>query len=927
MKRILFALAAAAALVGCTKEADLIPDEIPVETVTVTATVQPEISRAAFANDQTFMWQAGDVIGVNAGGTIVPFTLQSGAGSASGTFTGSVPSGKQVEGVAFYPNNEGSSYANGTLSLALPQFYTSLSDFSEVRMPMAAKLEAGAQDFAFYNVGGVVKLTLKDVPAEAKYFKLTADKPINGTFTVAVSGIGSGATLTYVSSSADDPNAVELQLSAGKAAETLDIYFPVPPGTYTLGVGVYGDGTTYLVRTATKTNTISRGTILRMPALEIPKPVEGDSEWSLIGSMTSWAANIGMNLDGDWSVVRTVSLTTSDEFKFRKGTTWAVNLGSAVSNPQVVSLDTRVALSQDGGNLKVSAAGTYDLWLNPLTECCYILTAGSSFNHKDDENPDPGPYNPDLDPSQKLSGLMYQLNVYSFAPLNPGTNAQGKFMGIINHLDYLDKLGVTAIWLSPIQTAQSYHGYDVTDYEAINTNYGVEQAFQMLIQEAHKRNIRVYMDYVINHTGDNHKWFNDVKKNGPSSQYWNYYSISADPQADVNAGNIAQIPQGWYNSGEWWQMPNLINGTQYYYHTAFGTGVFVDLNYYDGGNCENSPAFKAIVASLDKWLAMGVDGLRLDAVKHIYTINDSNEGKMWDNIQFWKKFYDAVNAKYKQYASARADLAGTPDQDIFMVGEVLSGDFQCTPFYEGLPAIFEFDFWWQLRTALQNENSNYFVDNMVSRYNAHKNVRSSAIATPKLSNHDENRVGEELGQYLPKMKQAGAILLTAPGRPVVYQGEELGYWGSKLGGDEYVRAPILWTKDLKSAALGGVNGKYDSNMLDETHSVAYQEQHDDSILMMYRHFGYARNTNPALADGWPEANDRNTGTILSWYMHANDGSGKVCLVIHNISSTATQNVSCPYDNLSSMLVSNGNVSVSGTTVTMGPCSSVVFALN
>ncbi len=323
---------------------------------------------------------------------------------------------------------------------------------------------------------------------------------------------------------------------------------------------------------------------------------------------------------------------------------------------------------------------------------------------------------------------------------------------------------------------------------------------------------------------------------------------------------------------------------------------------------------------------MGVDGLRLDAVKHIYTVNDSNEGLLGDNIQFWQKFYNAVNAKYKSYASARADLSGTPDEDIFMVGEVLSGDFQCTPFYEGLPAIFEFDFWWQLRDALNNQNSNYFVDNMVSRYNAHKQRRSSAISTPKLSNHDEDRVASILYD-MAKIKQAGAILLTSPGRPFIYQGEELGYWGTKSGGDEYVRSPILWNSDISSAAVGGVSNKYDASMLTEERSVAYQEQHDNSILMMYRHFGYARNTNPALADGWPEKNDRNTSTILSWYMHANDGSGKVCLVIHNISMSSTQDVSCPGDNLSTMLVSNGNVSVNGQSVKMGPNSSVVFALN
>lgn len=921
MKRILYALAAAAAFWGCAKEADLLPDTPGQQSVTLTADM-PADSKVAFANDQTFRWQELDEIGVWAGSSFVPFTLESGAGTGKGTFSGSIPAGSQIEGAAIYPNTEGSAYANNTITFELPQYYVGLADFSEVRMPMAARLNPGSESLQFYHVGAVVKLTLTKVPAEAKYFKLTADKPIVGTYTVDVYGLGSVAQLSGTGTG----NEVELQLASGKAADKVELYLPVPPGTYTFGVGVYGDGIVFLEKTGTRANTVSRGAILRMPALEIPERILGDSDWSLIGNMAAcnnWSTDIGMNADGDWSVAKNISLTASNEFKFRKDHSWTVNLGGTGSgNPQTVALDTRVSLGQDGNNLKVSAAGSYDLWLNPVTSCCYILPAGTTFTHKEDENPDPTPYDPDLDPSKKLSGITYQLNVYSFAGYNGSST--GKFMGIVNHLDYLDKLGVTAIWLSPIQTAQSYHGYDVTDYEAINTNYGVEAAFKRLIQECHKRNIRVYMDYVINHTGDNHKWFKDVKANGTSSQYWNYYSISANPQSDVNAGKIAQIPQGWYNSGEWW--PFTIGSQQYYYHTAFGTGAFVDLNYNHGSDCENSPAFQAIVASIDKWLAMGVDGLRLDAVKHIYTVNDSNEGLLGDNIQFWQKFYNAVNDKYKSYASARADLSGTPDEDIFMVGEVLSGDFQCTPFYEGLPAIFEFDFWWQLRDALNKQNSNYFVDNMVSRYNAHKERRSSAISTPKLSNHDEDRVASILYD-MAKIKQAGAILLTSPGRPFIYQGEELGYWGTKSGGDEYVRSPILWNSDISSAAVGGVSNKYDASMLTEERSVAYQEQHDNSILMMYRHFGYARNTNPALADGWPEKNDRNTSTILSWYMHANDGSGKVCLVIHNISMSSTQDVSCPGDNLSTMLVSNGNVSVNGQSVKMGPNSSVVFALN
>lgn len=913
MKRILYAAAAALVLAaGCAKEIDR--EDGLTTSVSLSVGIDQQDTKVAFASDKTFQWQTGDQVGVYiSDGSFVPFTLASAAGKSQGTFTGAVPAGQTYGTVAVYPYNEGTSCSGGTLTFHLPEYYRDLGDLSRVMMPMAASLGENASEFTLRHVGGAVKVTLTNVPEGAKYFKLTADKPITGDFKVSVADLANNAVLSGTGTGYD----VELQLSAGKAQSSLDIYFPVPAGTYTFSIGVYGDGVTYLQKAGTTSNTVGRGTILRMPALEIPEIVYGTSDWTVIGSFnnTAWGYDVPMDLDGDWSVAKDLTLTASDEFKFRRDRSWTTNFGVGTS-PTTVSLDTRLVLSQDGGNMKVSAAGSYDLYLNADAAVAYVLKAGSTFTHKDDETPDNPDYNPDLEPSKKLGGITYQLNVYSFADSN--NDLRGDFNGIRNHMDYLDKLGVTAIWLSPIQRAQSYHGYDVTDYSSVNSAYGTEGALKNMIKEAHKYNIRVYMDYVINHTGNEHVWFKDVKANGPSSQYWNYYSISTDPQADVNNGKIAQIPAGWYDQWSWYDF--TYNGTKYWYYSAFNTGVFADLNYSYGSNCENSPAFQAVVLSIDKWLDMGIDGLRLDAVKHIYADENGQ-----DNILFWQKFYDAVNAKYKSHSSARADLVGKQDGNIFMVGEVLSGESVCRRFYAGLPAIFEFDFWWQLRDALKSESANYFVDNMCDRYYRHQEVRADAIPTPKLSNHDETRAATELYDA-HRLRQAAAILLTAPGRPFIYQGEELGYWGTKDNGDEYVRAPIMWTNSISGAATAGVNNKYDSSMLTAERSVPTMEADPNSLLMLYRHFGYARNVNPALADGHPIFDSKTTDKVLSWYMEANDGSGKKCLVMHNIGGAA-QSIGRDGDNLTTVLVKDGNVTVSGSTVNMPAYSSVVFALN
>ena len=992
MKRIiLYATLAAVLCWGCTDKLQPI-EEVPTQEVTpvdgphvatLTVGMEPESgdTKATLVNDRTFQWQEGDQIGVyvystesgsNYGPWMADFSIQSGAGTGSAVFSRELESGLDYGNVAVYPYNvdkeqnpwhmSSYAYANdatkGTLTFFLPSVYKNLDNLDMVRAPMVAVLDmddggANKSDISLKHVGGVVKITLLNVPAKAKYFKLWAvNKNISGDFTINLCDVGTG-TLQGNGSS----NTVELQLKEGQARASLDVYFPVPAGTYQLGIGVYGDNIVYLEKTAARENTIGRGQILRMPAIDI--------------------------------------------------------------------------------------------------------------------EPNFGPYSESLPNASKASGITYQMNVYSFK--DSDGDGVGDFPGIVSELDYLDKLGVTAIWLSPSQLAQSYHGYDVKDYTLLNSIYAgggtanhtsaaAETAFRNLINAAHQHNIRIYMDYVINHTGDQHPWFQDVKQNGPASTYWNYYAVSADPYNDVHNNLIPQIPTYWdvdpYHDGRWWpfvhgggqsQQRYVIdldwtnasapvisvadgslwtltesnasatydnparylfwgngtytrfadngtnkyrlvldfqsawgclvrttndntdwsNGTKwgfasakeqlqlggaghtltatnsndivmpdatlYFYYSAFYTGMMPDLNYGHASECESSPAFLAVVASIDKWLGMGLDGLRLDAIKHIY--GDESGGAGSENRLFWQKFYSAVNAKYKANASKRSNLNGISDANIFMVGEVLSNDNICKPFYAGLPAIFEFQFWWDLRTALNSGKKGNFVSGLCDRFYEHRNERAGAgveggaISTPKLSNHDEPRTASDLYER-HRIRQAATVLLTAPGRPFLYQGEELGYWGTQDNGDEYVRTPILWTSDHSSAAAGALSDKVDWDMLTPSISVASQAADEESLLKLYRRFAYARNTNPAMADGEPEFDHltENNASIMAWYMHqagVNWDSGKVCLVMHNISGELQRIDRWPGDNVSNstILVASDAVYVSGKTVCMPPYSSVVFALN
>ena len=623
----------------------------------------------------------------------------------------------------------------------------------------------------------------------------------------------------------------------------------------------------------------------------------------------------------------------------------------------------------------------------------------------------------------KRSSTAYQLLIYSFADSNG--DGIGDFKGIQNKLDYLDALGVTALWLSPAHPTNSYHAYDVNDYGTVNSLYGTEADFKALVDAAHAKGISIYMDYVLNHSGTGTAWFKDASTN-ENSPYRDWYVFSDNPSADVpdgkidnyagaknpgmgewheitignpgykgrlhfkidwtgstkyvtvtetsepaqqpnptgfrwlwigNAGNVALYetstnifeitldvdtdwgflvrdsnkdswpagskygaPQGSgpIKFGEPFRLDNTsscgditFGGRKSYYFASF-SGSMPDLNYGKYTECENSPAFKAIAATADRWIRdFGVDGFRLDAVLWIY------QGQTTANQRFLQQWYDHCNATYK---------AAGHSGDIFMVGEAWDSHNTEKLYYKGLQSCFEFDYGYKLRDVLNSQSALGFVSSVASYVSDHTAQRADAITSFFLSNHDQNRFGTEVGKSAAKMKQAGAMLLSGPGKPFIYQGEELGYYGSKESGDEYVRTPMMWDKAGKDCAKKGVNNKVDNNMLTSAISVEAQQENAESILNVYKTWSRLRNTYPALAEGSISAadivNNNLTGvanSIAAWYMTS--GSQKL-LVIHNVASSA-KTVSVT-DDMSKPVALLGTATAKGTALTLGPNSSVVF---
>ena len=355
--------------------------------------------------------------------------------------------------------------------------------------------------------------------------------------------------------------------------------------------------------------------------------------------------------------------------------------------------------------------------------------------------------------------------------------------------------------------------------------------------------------------------------------------------------------------------------TQTLYYMGCFSDWMPDLNYGDVSVAENNATFKDLAASADKWINMGIDGLRLDAVKHICGgINSYNNAS---NHTLLGKWYDRCNTTWK---AAGKSLGQT--SDIFMVAEAWDGHSVEKMYYKGLTSCFEFDYGYAVRDMLNNQNASGFAAKAAGYVSDHTSVRPDAITSFFLSNHDQDRFGSNVGQKLDRMKQAGAILLSGGGKPFIYQGEELGYYGTKSNGDEYVRTPMMWDKAGKDCAKKGVENRVDNNMLKADISVEAQKADAESILNVYKTWSQLRNTYDALATGTMTEAKLSGSSIASWYMTST--SGQKLLVVHNVAgSQKTTEVS---DSMAKPVAVLGLASATGTTLTLGPNSSVVFEL-
>ena len=441
---------------------------------------------------------------------------------------------------------------------------------------------------------------------------------------------------------------------------------------------------------------------------------------------------------------------------------------------------------------------------------------------------------------------FYEIFVYSFC--DSDGDGIGDLQGVISKLDYLQELGITGIWFMPIHPSTSYHKYNVSDYYAIDPQYGSMEDFEQLLAECHARDIHVIIDLVVNHTGSEHAWFKEAVS----------YLQNLPEGAEPNPEECKYLDYYFFSKEEG-KGSRPVNGTDWYYEGMFDF-TMPDINL---GSEATREEIKNI---MQFWIAKGVDGFRLDAAKEFYS------GSVSKNVEVLSWIQETATAL---------------KPDCYLVAEVWENFNQIAAYYEsGITSIFNFAFGnsdGKIAKVIQGAGNESVVTTYATALEkadtAYRAKNPDYIDAPFLSNHDVGRIAGFAGRDENKMKMAAAMNLFMGGSAFVYYGEEIGMPGS--GNDPSKRAPFYWNAARDN---GTTNPPPECELPAEYELGSLEEQRGDdgSIYNYYRQAIAIRNSLPQIARGIPTAETAlNTGCVSACRRTWGEES---CLILMNISN-------------------------------------------
>jgi maltose alpha-D-glucosyltransferase / alpha-amylase len=400
-----------------------------------------------------------------------------------------------------------------------------------------------------------------------------------------------------------------------------------------------------------------------------------------------------------------------------------------------------------------------------------------------------------VDPQWYKDAVIYELHVRAF--FDSDGDGMGDFRGLTAKLDYLQDLGVTALWLLPFYPSPwRDDGYDISDYTSIHEAYGTLKDFKIFLREAHKRGLKVITELVVNHTSDQHPWFQRARRAEPGSRAREFYVWSDSPERYADARIIFKD----FETSNWAWDPVA---KAYYWHRFFSHQP--DLNYAD------ERVHKALFQALDFWLDLGVDGVRLDAVPYLYEREGTNCENLPETHGFLKQLRAHVDARHPG-RMLLAEANQWPEDAIAYFGE---GD-ECH-------MAFHFPVMPRLFMAIRMEDRFPVVDILQQT----PPIPPTCQWATFLRNHDEltlemvtdedrdymyrvyaqdpkarinlgirRRLAPLLGHDRRRIELMNGLLFALPGTPVLYYGDEIGMGDNfHLGDRNGVRTPMQWSAD------------------------------------------------------------------------------------------------------------------------------------
>ena len=490
------------------------------------------------------------------------------------------------------------------------------------------------------------------------------------------------------------------------------------------------------------------------------------------------------------------------------------------------------------------------------------------------------------DPLWFKNAVIYQLHVRGFYDLND--DGIGDFPGLTSKLDYLESLGITAIWLQPFYPSPlKDDGYDISNYLSVNPVYGHLKDFKRFLREAHKRGIRIITELVINHTSDQHPWFQRARLAKPGSSWRNFYVWSDTP----NKYKEARIIFKDFETSNWSWDPIA---KAYYWHRFYSHQP--DLNF------ENPMVQKEVFRTLDFWLEMGVDGLRLDAIPYLF----EQDGTSCENLQathdFVKKLRKHVDAKFQDKVLI-AEANQWPEDASAYFGEA-----------DECHMAFHFPVMPRLFMAIQMEDRFPIMDILEQT----PILPLTCQWVMFLRNHDEltlEMVSDEERDYMykiyakdptarinlgirrrlapllendrAKIELMNILLLSLPGTPVIYYGDEIGMGDNYYLGDRNgVRTPMQWSSDRNAGFSKANPQKLFLPLIIDPHyhysviNVENQESNSSSLLWWVRRVLSVHKNHPAFGFGSLEFVISGNPKILAFTRIYNE---EILLVITNLS--------------------------------------------